>query len=218
MNDTRYMKVETILREAPVEDFHVISGDAVHNIRVSLDLLANSLFRRAGGQIRKPDGKYEQLAFPFSKSQDTLGEQIKKSKFHKAGPAAVQLLKQLAPYPGGNERLAWLHELDIVHKHRMLAPVLAHLKAPTGAIALPLSRDTRPSSLMSGTYLISREIPGSDATGDNLPVSIGFMFPPMGPFDSQPVIAALRDLHSYVLGVVQQFAELPNDGTVPSVG
>src|SRR5262245_58298489 len=54
-----------------------IFGDAIHNLRASLDLMASELARLNG----KSD---KDVYFPFAHSQDNLAEAIKKKSFAKA--------------------------------------------------------------------------------------------------------------------------------------
>ena len=92
-----------------------ILGDAVHNIRSALDLLACELVR----MNQKSDNK---VSFPFASEEAKLDEQIINCKFHKAGQAAVDLLRSFAPYRGGNDDLRAVHDLDIQDKHRIIIP------------------------------------------------------------------------------------------------
>ncbi|HUS98314.1 MAG TPA: hypothetical protein VMX97_16425 [Hyphomicrobiaceae bacterium] len=93
-----------------------ILGDAIHNLRTSLDLLATDLVVVAGKNPKS-------VHFPFADSQSGLADQIKRKNFHRAGSAAVDLLKFLKPYKGGNEGLRALHDLDVMDKHKALVPV-----------------------------------------------------------------------------------------------
>jgi hypothetical protein len=103
-NEPGYLTGEIVVREVPPPEFAVILGDAIHNMRVSLDLLANDLVRIEGESTKN-------VYFPFAKSAVVLDEQIKNRNFHRAAPEAVGLLRKLAPYPGGNALLRDLHVL-----------------------------------------------------------------------------------------------------------
>lgn len=92
----------------------LITGDAVHNLRASLDLMSADL-AQLNGQDRN------QIKFPFSVSAAELDRQIKNKRFDLAGQDAVDLLRrQIAPYHGGNQALRNLHDLDIQDKHTAL--------------------------------------------------------------------------------------------------
>jgi hypothetical protein len=101
--------------EALPADVPLILGDIFHNLRTSLDLMASELARTTSGDHK---GVY----FPFAYQESALDEQIKLKKFHKCGQAAVDQLKALRPYKGGNEDLRAIHDMDIMDKHVALLP------------------------------------------------------------------------------------------------
>jgi hypothetical protein len=86
-----------------------IVGDAVHNLRTALDLMASELARLSG----RSD---EDVYFPFAADEEQLQKAIQK-RFRKAGDDAVELLRKFAPYRGGNHALRALHDLDVQDKH-----------------------------------------------------------------------------------------------------
>lgn len=91
-----------------------IVGDAVHNIRSSLDLMASELARI---RDKNPNDVY----FPFAASEDDLLANKKFVTFKKkAGDDCAELLLSLKPYRGGNDLLRALHELDNQDKHSSL--------------------------------------------------------------------------------------------------
>lgn len=96
--------------------FAAIIGDIIHNLRASLDLLAAQAVIHNGGN---PKDVY----FPFSHNEESLDEMIKKRKIKRAGDHIVDLIKNLQPYKGGNEKLREIHDLDITDKHKTLIPV-----------------------------------------------------------------------------------------------
>jgi hypothetical protein len=99
-------------------EFGLIIGDAIHNLRSSLDL--------AMSEILVPRGvDPEKIQFPFSKRADTLESTIVNRLVQVAGPKIVTAIRNLKPYPGGNDDLYGLHELDIADKHRILIPILS---------------------------------------------------------------------------------------------
>ena len=101
----------------------VVIGDALHNARAALDLMATELVVLNGDN---PTGVH----FPFAKSEAELEEQIKQKKFHRAGADAIALLKRFAPYKGGNRDLRALHDLDLIDKH---GGKNSHVRTPTTA-------------------------------------------------------------------------------------
>lgn len=93
----------------------VIIGDAIHNLRASLDLLASDLVLMAGGNTNN-------VYFPFGDDADGFEEMIKKRHLDRAGDDIVGIVRSLKPYKGGNEMLRAIHDLDITDKHKTLIP------------------------------------------------------------------------------------------------
>lgn len=93
----------------------LILGDAIHNLRVALDMMACDAVRLNGESTK---GVY----FPFANSHGELDDQIKSKNFDRAGPVAVAFLKKLQPYKGGNIALRALHDLDVMDKHQLIVP------------------------------------------------------------------------------------------------
>lgn len=114
--------VVRVRQEVPPE-FSAIIGDAIHNLRTALDLLACELVRSNG----KSD---KDVHFPFAESATALAEAIKKRNMDRANAAVVALLQTSAPYKGGNEALRAIHDLDIMDKHQALIPRSDMIEAP----------------------------------------------------------------------------------------
>jgi hypothetical protein len=87
-----------------------VLGDAVHNIRSSLDLMATELARATSDNDKK-------VYFPIADSEETLDVAINNKKFHRCGADAVALLKTVSPFRGGNDYLRAVHDLDVRDKH-----------------------------------------------------------------------------------------------------
>lgn len=116
----------------------LILGDAIHNIRTALDLLAADL-----ACLNKMSAK--NVYFPFALNDAKLKEQIKIKNFDRAGPKAVKLLHEIGPHHEGNKALRGLHDLDIMDKHRLILPVLhffgaskVHLSGPDGELVVDI--------------------------------------------------------------------------------
>lgn len=88
-------------------------GDAIHNLRSALDVLAGDVIVLSG---RKRNG----VAFPFAGAAEELDGQIKRKRFNHATPEALALLKSMQPYTGGNMLLRALHDLDNANKHELI--------------------------------------------------------------------------------------------------
>ncbi|MEX0833417.1 MAG: hypothetical protein WD276_06035 [Actinomycetota bacterium] len=104
------------VRAYPPARWGAMLGDVVHNLRAALDLLVYEL-------LRKHDVEPTiQHAFPISDSAKEF-ESGGLRKVKGVGDEAVQLLKAIKPYRGGNDALWELHQLDRRDKHRFLVPV-----------------------------------------------------------------------------------------------
>jgi hypothetical protein len=158
-----------------------IVGDAVHNLRTSLDLMASEMAR-----INSQSDS--DVYFPFASNADQFEMVIKSRKFDRAGEDAVALLKSFAPYRGGNERLRALHDLDIQDKHKALVPtghtMTAHIEASYNI-----------EDLAQNTLTLTGE-------------DIHYVFPPDTAFAGQRIIETLKDLMQITHGILEAFASL----------
>ncbi len=103
-----------VIPEIP-DSLSVIVGDAVHNLRSSLDHLACELVRDAGF----PDsGIYYPICENFQKYQSESP-----GKTRGMPSKAKDAIDSTRPYGGGNEALWGLHQLSVTDKHKLLVPV-----------------------------------------------------------------------------------------------
>lgn len=112
----------------PPDVFGLIIGDAIHNLRSALDFAVCDIACAHGADP-------ERVQFPFAKRPDGLEQVIISRQVQLAGPKVVQAIRDLKPYPGGNDDLFGLHMLDIADKHRLLittvsAAMLENLTVP----------------------------------------------------------------------------------------
>lgn len=97
-----------------------VIGDAIHNLRSSLDLLVCELVRAEGKEIKTNTG------FPVFKNATAFTNAFKfgtPGQIKGAPQAAVNLIKKARPYKGGEDAFWKLHQLDNVDKHKLLVPV-----------------------------------------------------------------------------------------------
>jgi hypothetical protein len=158
-----------------------VLGDAVHNLRAALDLLASELARING----KSDPN---VYFPFSATMAEFPAAVAKRNFDKAGHDAVTLVHQLAPYRGGNELLRAIHDLDIEDKHTSL-----------------LETQKTIDFEVDGSFDITN--PQQSELSHHVR-SIEHCFREGSPLQGQPVIESLRNLHQEVERVVGTFRTL----------
>ncbi|BCW89951.1 hypothetical protein sos41_31190 [Alphaproteobacteria bacterium SO-S41] len=98
------------VKELVPSKWGLIAGDALHNARASLDLLANVLVERDGG--RSGDA-----SFPISNTSDVFQKAAPKS-LRGASDTTVRKIEELQPFNTGNADLRTLHVLDIIDKHK----------------------------------------------------------------------------------------------------
>jgi hypothetical protein len=104
------------------EDFPLIIGDVLQNLRSALDHLVWQLILSYGNPP-----KIGASGFPISKSAKEY-EYESPRKIKGMAPEAMKMIDALKPYSGGNEDLFGLHILNNADKHRLLLLVgAAHL-------------------------------------------------------------------------------------------
>ncbi len=99
------------------DDFVLILGDALHNLRTSLDFAMNEIEFRTIGE-RTPYTK-----FPASyTSRNSLINAVNGGLKEKAPKEVIDCIVDIVqPYKGGRGHAIWgLHEIDIEDKHRLL--------------------------------------------------------------------------------------------------
>ena len=187
-------------------------GDIVHNLRASLDLLANCLVRHGGGTPTK------YTKFPISSAAQHCRNDIA-SGLVGASLKARRLVERLQPYNGGRgDAIFRLHELDIVDKHRLLVPVGgAHtnikweLKMANRfdggflpAITVPLTPDQKHFPLKNGDVLF-RFGPGPDHQ-NKFEFVFEVAFGEGQIFDGEALVPTLKQLIDFTERLIKVFA------------
>jgi hypothetical protein len=116
-------QVEIVYQPTPMPlEFAAVIGDATHNIRSAFEFAAVALTIPPIGK-----GKPEDAYFPTGKDRGEFEFALTR-KMKGAPSAALRLVEELEPYPGGKFGLRALHELDNLDKHKLLIPSVAHLR------------------------------------------------------------------------------------------
>lgn len=161
-----------------------IVGDIVHNLRAALDLTACEMVRAAGESDKD-------VYFPSSRTADELNKAISGGHFHRAGPAAIELLRSVEPYKNGPLRT--LHDLDIHDKHRALIPQVL-------SAASPVMRMRDDDGSINPTVM-----------GDPTAASeVWLVFPADTGPDGRELVPTLYGLVEVVEGVIEAFRSLAN--------
>jgi len=108
-----------VVREQPPAHLGLIAGDAIHNLRSSLDILIWDLVRANRLQPSRSD------MFPFARNAEEYLSKRGRGKIKSIPQAAVDVLDAIQPYRGGNDVLHEVHRLDIEDKHHVLLPMAA---------------------------------------------------------------------------------------------
>lgn len=106
----------------PAEDWALIVGDIVHNLRSALDHLVCRLVESEGNRLTT------NTAFPIAESEAGF-RKIVRNKTRGVSANTVLAITELRPWPGGNDDLHFLHQIDINDKHKLLLPVIASYDA-----------------------------------------------------------------------------------------
>ena len=88
-----------------------IIGDVIHNLRSALDLM---IFEIVSPHTNNTD----KIQFPFCSGVNGLEDTITNRQINFAGDKVVNIVRSLKPYPGGNDLLYAIHDLDIMDKHK----------------------------------------------------------------------------------------------------
>jgi hypothetical protein len=115
----------------------LIAGDAIQNIRSSLDHLAWHLVDIGQANLPAPltESERKRIGFPIIDTDSpTEYEASRKRKVKGMTQAAIDAIDKTKPYKGGNDALWKLSQLNNIDKHRLLITVgaqLAHFAVPT---------------------------------------------------------------------------------------
>gem|GEM_PF-2699798 len=124
-------KIES-LKHPPglVHTFHVpfdtlcAAGDVIGNLVGAFDHLAYQLVMAHAPSM--PEDVLRSVYFPLSESKSSSKSRLRtiKQLIH---PDAVELIKSIKPYRGGNEALGLLCKLNNLSKHRLILNVATHV-------------------------------------------------------------------------------------------
>jgi hypothetical protein len=186
-------------------DFSATIGDAIHNLRATLDVLACDL-------VRMNSESAKDVQFPFAMNADELDLQIKKKKMTRASPAALALLRSLKPYTGGNIALRAIHDLDIKDKHQALIPAASVAALPPFILRAGQQHNLIPpfssGVVMDGQYIMMLPKANGLPIGLKMPAQTSLVWDADTPFVGEPILEVLERLVKLVHGVVEAAADL----------
>ena len=128
--NTRKRSTGVKKNEATLLEAALITGDAVQNMRSSLDHTYWEIVCPFAATPKETRG----VQFPFSETEARLDAAVKNRLADRVSPAFFQAVIDLKPYgdDGGNSVLYLIHELGILDRHKLLIPT-ADYKTLTGA-------------------------------------------------------------------------------------
>lgn len=185
------------------ENAALIVGDAIHNLRTSLDFVASDVVCKANGSTRY-------TRFPFGNSRKEVESAIKGGSIKVASASVISaILDQIKPYKGGDDALWGLHSLDIMDKHLLVIPALAfislaHVDLKWGGF-----------EMIDCSYLAEAgcKIRMAGGPADELHItnkgnpSVEVVFGQGQPFQMEPVIPVLHQLSQLVSRCVDAISE-----------
>ncbi len=188
-------------------DLSLLIGDALFNIRSSLDHLAWRLVEANGGT---PSRSTE---FPVCESKARYESVANGRRIHGISDAAVRVLDGLQPYQGGNGLFWVLREAHNCDKHRHLlganiARDRMNIRKRGGKSAF-VSKWIDPTVPIEDGHEIGRLLAPFDDS-DDLHVEVAFQVSFVQPLAvrGQPVVALLRQLLGLTNQTVDQFRPL----------
>lgn len=115
-----------IRREPPIEEWSLILGDALHNLRTAFDNVVWALATLDGATPHQP----KQVTFPITRDETHWRQRVR--TLESIPVDLLDRLRSLQPWVDGvgldESLLGLLHSLDITDKHRGLIASSLHLK------------------------------------------------------------------------------------------
>jgi hypothetical protein len=96
-----------------------LAGDAIHNLRSSLDNLVYELFEEQDKVKEVPEKQRRRIQFPIAETEDDYRNHPSRKLLTHLSADAQAALDAFRPFKGGNEFLWKLHQLSIVDKHHL---------------------------------------------------------------------------------------------------
>ena len=211
--ELKYTATEIILERAksPPPELALVVGDAIHNLRASLDLLACDLVRVNGKSTKN-------VHFPFAFDAKGLKEQIEKKNFNRASAKAIDLLHRIGPHREGNKHLRGLHDLDLMDKHQLIIPVFQGFEANNFKVEGPRGNIDLSEVRGPGDGFSINRNPGDTATYESITFRVVFDETAPAVFRHIPVLETLKGLAQVAGGVIESFRKLYVREDEPSAG
>ena len=197
-----------ILKADPVPpEIRLIAGDAIQNLRSTLDYLACALVR-ANGNTPTRFNEFPIFDFPITSK---LEARFRK-KVEGMRKEVVDSIRNIHPYQGGDNTLWRLHRLNTIDKHNMLVAVWGNITAVDG---LPPISDQWTGNRWAGVPGVPLTLTKGDKfavdtpsikVDKNTPFFAEIVFNEPDVAEGYPAILALTQFHRRVLFVVGELS------------
>ena len=183
-------------QKANPEFFALIIGDAVHNLRASLDHWAAALVSETTGNPIDT-----RVYFPFYGQGKTLESARGYSSIKQAAPDVADFIRQkIKPGFDGDRNLWSITDLDNIDKHNFILPIVALASVTDLELRWPpdnfLKDVSAGGEATSPVRLIRAEVPFS--IGKNFKTAVEITFPKGSLFENEPVIPTITKLGEVV--------------------
>jgi len=196
-----------ILKADPVPpEISLIAGDAIQNLRSSLDYLACVLVRRNGGI----PGKLTEFPI-FDQPIATPNIETRFSgKVKGMRKEVIDKIRDIHPHQGGDNLLWRLHRLNIIDKHNMLVAVWGNITAVNGLPPLTDQWNGNRWAGIPGVPLTLKQGDRFSVPGVKVDKNTQFfaevVFNEPNVAEGYPVILALRQFHRRVFRVIGELS------------
>lgn len=185
----------------PSSEASVILGDAIHNLRSSLDILVRQALIFVGGAPTK------YTKFPITNEREELVARVNGGLEEQGGHRLSDLLlDEVKSYQAGNYPLWALHQLDIADKHQAVIPLLKILRFSD------IELEDRKGNKISVPHIFTEascsypiDQIGVVKLKDMGTAAAALMFPLGVPFECDAVIPRLHDFAKAVGGIIESF-------------
>jgi len=184
------------IKRSPSVDAALILGDALHNLKSSLDILWNEVVSFLTGQQSD-----DYTMFPVRKTAEKVEAAINRALKNKIidRPAFDRvwdlMFVAIQPYESGNDDVWGLHRLNIMDKHRLIIPV-PHLVSVSG-IRLQdkeTGAEERFKHFLDASGEISIDMQGNLQVKDKGQANATVFFDVGFPYEGKAVIPTLQQL------------------------
>lgn len=183
------------------EPLPLMLGDAIHNLRSALDLMAFELVTFGGGTPSKT------LYFPVSETREKLVASLQGEIKIAGQPICDLILDTVKSYKGGNDPLWSLHQLDIMDKHRLIIPTAGAVRLA----GLYFHDDNRNQwrnitfTIGAGERFLPFAINGDLRVTNHGQAAVAVFFPPGSVFEGESLFPTLPQLSLLVEGIIDAF-------------